>query len=67
MDNKINLKDILNRLKESGVDLKLIGEVARGFNYSYISGYENCEKKNDTKMKDNTIYCYKTGGIYNDT
>jgi len=41
--DKVNLKDILNKLKESGVDLKLVGEVARAFNYSYMSGYEDGE------------------------
>ena len=39
----MNLKEIINKLKESGVDLKLIGEVSKGFNYSYLSGYKDCE------------------------
>jgi len=45
-ENKIDLKEILNKLKESGVDLKLVGEVARAFNYSYTSGYIDGEKAN---------------------
>jgi len=44
--DKVNLKDILNKLKESGIDIKLVGEVTRAFNYSYVSGYEDGEKVN---------------------
>jgi len=45
-ENNIDLKDILKKLKESGIDIKLVGEVARAFNYSYTSGYIDGEKAN---------------------
>ena len=45
-EKKIDLKEIIKKLKEVGIDIKLVGEVVRAFNYSYMSGYIDGEKAN---------------------